>query len=88
VNRKSRKRIQPAPKDSDVPEGLREPPPGRRKAHPSKQWLDQVSAGTEKGIRDTPAWKEAVRHLGLKEARTRLRLGLLTSQIPDRNPLN
>lgn len=53
-----------------------------------EQWLDEVAAGTEKGIRDTYAWKEAVRRFGLKEARKRLRLGLLTSRLPDLNPLN
>jgi hypothetical protein len=50
--------------------------------------LGLVAAGTEKGIRDTPAWKDAVRRFGLKEARRRLRLSLLRSQYPETNPLN
>ncbi len=66
------------------------PPPVSRKAHDylTKQWLDEVAAGTEQNIRDTPAWKEAVRRLGLKEVRRRLRLGCLASQCPDGNPKN
>jgi hypothetical protein len=47
-----------------------------------------VAAGTEKGIRDTYAWKQAVQQLGLKEAHQRLRLGLLSSQLPDTDPNN
>jgi hypothetical protein len=54
----------------------------------SKRWLDEVAAGTEKGIHDTPAWKAAIKRLGLKEARRRLRIGCLVSQLPDRNPMN
>jgi len=52
------------------------------------QWLDEVAAGTEKSIRDTPAWKATVQQLGLKEARRRLRLGCLASQLPGPNPSN
>jgi hypothetical protein len=87
VNRIPRIPNQPAPDDSDLPEGLREPPPGQRKAH-TRQWLEQVAAGTEQGIRDTPAWKDAVRRFGLKETRRRLRLGLLSSQLPGSDPQN
>jgi len=54
----------------------------------TRQWLDEVAAGTEKSIRDTPAWKAAVQQLGLKEARRRLRLGCLASQLPGPNPSN
>ena len=56
--------------------------------HVTFQWLDEVSAGTEENIRDTPAWKEAVRRLGLREARRRLRLGCLASQFPEASPEN
>jgi hypothetical protein len=88
VKRKIRNRTQPAAKESDLPKGLREHRPGKSKPFPAKKWLDQVAPGTEKGIRDTHAWKEVVRQFGLKEARKRLRLGLLTSLFPDINPLN
>jgi pilus assembly protein TadC len=53
-----------------------------------RQWLDEVAAGTEKSIRDTHAWKDMVRRVGLKEARRILRLGLLASKLPDSTPLN
>jgi hypothetical protein len=88
MKHKQRMRRQGPADDSDLPEGLREPPPGRRKRPTTKQWLAQVAEGTERGIRDTPAWKEAVRKFGLKETRRRLRLGLLRSQCPEANPLN
>jgi hypothetical protein len=88
VNRKQRSRKIPAPKKSEVPADLQQPVPHKTKAYVTKQWLDEVAAGTEKGIRDTFAWKDSVKRLGLKETRRRLRLGLLASQYPDFNPLN
>ncbi len=60
----------------------------RSYGHLTKQWRDEVSAGMEKGIRDTPAWKDAVRRLGIKEVRRLLRLKCLASQVPDANPDN
>jgi hypothetical protein len=33
-----------------------------------KQDLDELAAGVESGIRDTPAWKDLVRRFGKKEA--------------------
>lgn len=54
----------------------------------ANQWLDEVAAGVEKGIRDTHAWKETVRREGLREARRRLRLSLLAGQLPCVNPRN
>jgi len=52
------------------------------------QWLDEVAAGVEKGIRDTRAWKETVRREGLQQARRLLRLALLAGQLPGANPRN
>jgi hypothetical protein len=60
----------------------------KTRAYVTAQWLDEVAAGTEKSIRDTHAWKDMVRRMGLKEARRILRLGLLTTQLPDRHPIN
>jgi hypothetical protein len=88
MNRKPWPRKIPAPKKSEVPADLQQHVPHKTKAYLTKQWLDEVAAGTEKGIRDTYAWKAAVQRLGLKEARRRLRLGCLASQYPDFNPLN
>lgn len=56
--------------------------------HVTSEWLDEVAAGTEESIRDTPAWKEAVRCLGLSEARRMLRLACLASQCPAAAPGN
>jgi hypothetical protein len=57
-------------------------------AHVTKQWLKQAAVGIEKNICDTPAWKDGVRRLGIKEARRRLWLHCLASQCPEANPGN
>jgi hypothetical protein len=87
VKHRRRPQNPPIPDQADLPEGLREPPPGQRAVY-TRQWLAQVAAGTEKGIRDTHAWQETVRRVGLKEARRLLRLGLLANQVADSNPRN
>jgi len=83
-----RRRNQSPPQAPEAPPGVEPHSPTKSKACLTKQWLDAVAAGTEKSIRDTPAWKDAVQRLGLKEVRRRLRLSCLTSQYPDANPLN
>ncbi|MFZ0828843.1 MAG: hypothetical protein WAO02_15610 [Verrucomicrobiia bacterium] len=88
MNRKQRSRSQPAAKIAELPADLPQQLPPKSKAYLTKQWLDEVAAGTEKNIHDTPAWKAAVQRLGLKEVRRRLRLGCLASQYPGANPLN
>jgi len=88
MNRKQRSRKTPTPKKSEVPADLHQHVPHKTKAYLTKQWLHEVAAGTEKGIRDTYAWKAAVQRLGLKEARRRLRLGCLATQYPEFNPQN
>jgi len=88
MNRKQPSRNQPAPKKSAMPAGIENPAPRKTRAYLTKQWLDEVTAGTEKGIRDTYAWKDAVKRLGLKQTRRRLRLGLLANQIAVENPEN
>jgi hypothetical protein len=88
MNRKQRPRNRPAPEKSDVPVDVEKNLPGKAQGYLSKHWMDQVAAGTEKGIRDTYAWKDGVRRLGLKEARRRLRLSLLATQYPEFNPRN
>ena len=70
------------------PAGIRPPFSQKPFGQVTSEWLDEVSAGTEENIRDTPAWKEAVRCLGLSEARRRLRLGCLASQCPAPSPDN
>ena len=63
-------------------------PPATSRHRYTREELDEIVAGTEKGIRDTHAWKDMVRRVGLKEARIILRLGLLSSQMPEGNPKN
>jgi hypothetical protein len=54
----------------------------------SKAQLEEVAAGVELGIRDTAAWKDLVRRVGLKEARRILKLGVLSAQGIPGNPEN
>jgi pilus assembly protein TadC len=63
-------------------------PPATSRHRYTREELDEIVAGTEKGIRDTHAWQDMVRRVGLEEARKILKLGLLSSQLPDRNPQN
>ena len=86
VKRKNRRPSQPVAEEVDLPEWLQEQRDPRPNTYPNQQWLDQVSAGTEKGIRDTAAWKNLVRRVGLKKARRILRIGLLRWQDPPANP--
>jgi len=76
------------PDKSKLPDWLLDNAPAASKHRQTPEELDEIVAGTEKGIRDTHAWKDMVRRVGLKEARRILKLGLLASQLPDRNPKN
>jgi len=65
------------------------PPPAHNPwAHVTQPWLDEVAAGTDKSIRDTQAWKEAVMKHGLAETRRLLPLSLPAGQCPAADPLN
>jgi hypothetical protein len=88
VKRQHRQSNSTTPTASKAPKGLQLHSPRNNWAFIANQWLDEVAAGTEKGIRDTHAWKDMVRRVGLKEARRILRLGLLASKLPDSTPLN
>jgi len=76
------------PDQSKLPDWLSDNPPSASKHRQTREELDEIVAGTEKGIRDTHAWKDTVRRVGLKEARRILRLGLLAGQLPGANPQN
>jgi len=54
----------------------------------SRQYLEKMAVHMEQGIRDLPVWKDLVARVGLKEARQRLRQGMLTNWITDGNPEN
>ena len=89
MKRKNHRPSKPAAKkEADLPDWLKDDEPPRPHTYPDQQWLDEVSAGTEKGIRDTAAWKDLVRRVGLKEARRILKLGLLKWQDPPADPGN
>jgi len=74
--------------DSKLPNQASDAPvPSSRHRH-TREELEAIVAGTEKGIRDTYAWKNLVRRVGLNEARRILKLGLLAGQLPGTNPKN
>ena len=54
----------------------------------TKQDLDELAAGVETGIRDTPAWKQLVRRVGEKEAARILRVSLFTKLAIHPEPNN
>jgi hypothetical protein len=54
----------------------------------SKQDLDELAAGVETGIRDTPAWKQLVRRVGEKEAARILRVSLFAKIATQPDPNN
>jgi hypothetical protein len=54
----------------------------------TKQDLDEVAAGVETGIRDTPAWKQLVRRVGEKEAARILRVSLFAKLAIQPDPNN
>ena len=54
----------------------------------SKQRLDRLAAGMERGFYDLPVWRQYVRQFGLKRACQILRQGLLIHEITDGNPKN
>jgi hypothetical protein len=88
IKKKDRKVAKSMPNGSKLPKQLSDTPsPVSRHCYTSEE-LDEVVAGTEKSICDTHAWQDMVRRVGLKEARKILRLGLLSSQLPDSNPQN
>ena len=87
MKKKDRKTAKFPSVESTPPDWLGDEPTGPAKPY-SKENQTEIAAGVEKGIRDTPAWKDMVRRVGLKEARRILKLGLLANQIADNNPLN
>jgi len=74
--------------DSKLPNQISDAPVPSSRHHPTREELDEIVAGTEKGIRDTYAWKNLVRRVGLNETRRILKLGLLASQLAGSNPEN
>jgi hypothetical protein len=87
VKKKNRKVAKSMPDESKLPDWLEGEPSGPAKPY-TKEQQEELAAGIEKGIRDTPVWKDMVRRVGLKEARRILKLGILSNQLPDGNPQN
>ena len=72
--KKAAKRKTPA-STTRVPDWVLDDSPGRKEPL-RKQDLDELAAGVESGIRDTPAWKDLVRRFGKKEAARILKVSL------------
>jgi hypothetical protein len=88
VKKKNRKVAKSMPDESKLPDWLSDHPPVASRHCYTSEELDEVTAGTEKSIRDTHAWQDMVRRVGLKEARRILKLGILSNQLLDGNPQN
>jgi len=54
----------------------------------NKQDLDELAAGVESGIRDTPAWKDLVRRVGKKESVRILKARLFAKHGVQADPNN
>ena len=54
----------------------------------TKRDLDEMAAGVESGIRDTPAWKQLVRRVGEKEAARILKVSLFANLANHPEPNN
>ena len=50
MNRKPRRRNQPQPLKAEVPANVGHNHPGKAKSYVTRQWLEEVAAGTEKGL--------------------------------------
>jgi hypothetical protein len=84
--KKTQKRKMP-PRASKMPDWVLDDPPVPTKPL-KKQDLDELAAGVESGIRDTPAWKYLVRRVGEKEAARILKVALFSQVAIQPEPNN
>lgn len=71
----------------EIPDWVLHDPPVSTKPL-KKQDLDELAAGVESGIRDTPAWKHLVRRVGEKEAARILKVALFSQVAIQPEPDN
>jgi len=83
--KKGAKRKTPATA-SKLPDWLLVDPPPTKPF--KKQNLDELAAGVESGIRDTPAWKDLVHRVGGKEAARILKVALFSQVAIQPEPNN
>ena len=60
MKRKRQARSKPAKKEAQVPDWVLDEAPKRRKPY-TKAEIDELTAGVQAGIEDTPVWKDYVR---------------------------
>jgi hypothetical protein len=82
-----RKRCKPANQEAQVPAWVLDEAPKRKKPY-SKAEIDELAAGVQSGIEDTPVWKDYVRRFGKKEAARILKVGLFRTHIVQGDPNN
>jgi hypothetical protein len=87
MKRKRRARSKPPEQESQVPAWVLDDGPKRKKPY-TKAEIDELTAGVQAGIEDTPVWKEYVRRFGEKEAARILKVGLFRSHIVQGDPNN
>ncbi|HWW02824.1 MAG TPA: hypothetical protein VNZ64_24205 [Candidatus Acidoferrum sp.] len=84
--KKTAKRKTPAGA-SKVPDWVLDDSPAPNKPV-TKPDLDELAAGVEAGIRDTPAWKQLVRRVGAKEAARILKVAVFSRHAIRPEPNN
>jgi len=75
------KKTAPEQSDAEAPSWVTETP--RRTTPHTEEEFDLLVDGTIEGIKDTTAWKDLVRRVGLQEARRVLRSRLIANDALD-----
>jgi hypothetical protein len=75
------KKTTPEQNDAEVPSWVTETP--RRTTPHTEEEFDLLVDGTIEGIKDTAAWKDLVRRVGLQKARSVLRSRLIANDALD-----
>jgi hypothetical protein len=70
-----------------IPDWVLDDPPVPTKPF-RKEDLDELAAGVESGIRDTPAWKDLVRRVGKRKAARVLKAALFSQVAIKPEPNN
>ena len=87
MKKKKTPKRQRQPSTEEIPDWVLNDSPMSNKPL-TKQNLDEIAAGVESGIRDTPAWKVLVSRVGEKEAARILKLSLFAKLAIQPDPNN
>ena len=87
MKKKKISKRQRQPSTKEIPDWVLDDPPVPNKPL-TKEDLDELAAGVETSIRDTPAWKVLVSRVGEKEAARILRVSLFAKLAIQPEPNN